>query len=53
MGRIFGIQSYWAEGQRSIADLTVEYTVGKFRVIYDVFSPVACLIGEATETVAM
>lgn len=45
MGWVFGIHSYWAEGQWSIIDLTVESTVGKLCVIYDVFRPMACLIG--------
>ena len=46
MGWVFGIHSYRGEGQWSIVDLTVESTVGKFYVIYGVFSPMACLIGE-------
>lgn len=57
MGRIFGIQSYWAAGQWGIADLTVGSTVGKHYIIYDVFPPMACLIGELggcrhTETIS-
>jgi len=44
MGWFLGVHSYWTEGQWGIVDLTVESTVGEFYVIYDVLSPMACVI---------
>lgn len=46
MGWIFSVHSYWAEGQWGIVDLTVKSTVGEFYIIYDVLSPMACVIDE-------
>jgi len=37
MGRILGIHPDWTGGEWSITDLTVEHTVGKFCIVYDVF----------------
>jgi len=53
VGRILGINPCWAKGEWSISGLTVEPTAGVFCIICDVFSPVAFLIGEPGEVVAV